>query len=419
MKKFILLILMFSIAWQSFSQQRITLQQCMESAIIKNPLHQQKGLNSESSELKLKDFEKDILPQVYINGKASYQSEVISLPFSIPNMDIPEMSKDQYRVSLDVQQAIYRGGLLNHQKNMESIDRALDELEVDKNLYHLKKDVKSMFFAIILLDEQKVILASYKDLLNAKAAELSALVEEGMILESNLQSIKAEQIQIEIQLNDMNIQRKYLLNNLEILTQLDLSNVVELVVENVNIDGQEHNRLEYDILSSQQQKLEYSKKLIDVQKKPMISAYASGGYGRPGFNYLSDEFDDFYTVGINLKWKILHWKKFDNQKKMIDINIRNIETIKQDFNLNIQMALNMVNADIDKYQNQLNSDPVFIKLRSSIADNSSKQLSEGVITTSRYIEELEKLNQARINQKLHEIQLYSSQLDYLNILGKL
>jgi outer membrane protein TolC len=418
-KKLMIIVGILSIGNMLFAQDKITLQECFESAIVHHPLYAQKMLKSEESALQVEDYKKDLLPQIYMNGKATYQNEVIGLNLQIPGMDIPELSKDQYRLSLDINQAIYRGGIYQKQKDLEAINQVLEQLEVDKNLYYIKKDVKSLFFSIILLDEQKSVLKSYQEQIDTKANELQAMVEEGLVLQTEKDALMAERIQVQQQISDIQIQRKALLTNLELLTKRDLSGIKELVITPVNLEGEEQNRLEYQMMIASQNKLEYSKNLIDAQKLPMISAFATGGYGRPGFNYLSDDFDDFLMVGVNLKWKILNWNKFNNKKKILDLNIQMIETQKKDFETNIQIILNQIQAEIDKIDSRIQSDPELIRLRKNVADNSSNQLNQGVITSSIYIDDLEKLNQAKINMKIHEIQLINTKLDYLNILGKL
>jgi outer membrane protein TolC len=418
-KKLMIIVGILSIGNMLFAQDKITLQECFESAIVHHPLYAQKMLKSEESALQVEDYKKDLLPQIYMNGKATYQNEVIGLNLQIPGMDIPELSKDQYRLSLDINQAIYRGGIYQKQKDLEAINQVLEQLEVDKNLYYIKKDVKSLFFSIILLDEQKSVLKSYQEQIDTKANELQAMVEEGLVLQTEKDALMAERIQVQQQISDIQIQRKALLTNLELLTKRDLSGIKELVITPVNLEVEEQNRLEYQMMIASQNKLEYSKNLIDAQKLPMISAFATGGYGRPGFNYLSDDFDDFLMVGVNLKWKILNWNKFNNKKKILDLNIQMIETQKKDFETNIQIILNQIQAEIDKIDSRIQSDPELIRLRKNVADNSSNQLNQGVITSSIYIDDLEKLNQAKINMKIHEIQLINTKLDYLNILGKL
>lgn len=419
MKRFIFIALVFVLAPNLYSQQKLTLEECFESAIVHHPLYAQKALQAEKSQLEKEQFRKDLLPQVTLSGRATYQSEVISLPIDIPQMAVPELSKDQYRLSLDINQAIYRGGIYDKQKELEHLDQILQQLDVDKNLYNLKNDVKALFFSIILIDHQKKIVLTYKDRVKAKLNEIESLVEEGVALKSAADRLKVEELSISQQLNELVIQRKALLQNLEQLTQLELSGNTELLISSVELAGMEQQRLEFQYLVATQRKLEFSKELIDARKLPMVSAFATGGYGRPGYNYLSDQFSDFWMVGINLQWKIFNWNRFNDQKKILDMNIHLIETQKDDFQLNITMALNKMMAEIEKMESLLNDDPEIIRLRKSIAENASNELNQGVITSSAYIDELQMLNQAEINMKIHEVQLINSKMDYLNILGKL
>lgn len=419
MKRILSLIIAFLVVSNLSAQKQISLQECFDFAVIHHPVYAQKALKAENSQIEVENYKKDLLPQIMLNGRATYQNEVISLPFDIPNMDIPEISKDQYKMTLDVNQAIYRGGIYQKQKNLEELQQILDQLEVDQNLYLIKNDVKNLFVTVVLLDEQKKIIESYETRLYAKEKEMQALIEEGAILETSIDRIKVELITAKQQKDEIAIKREALIQNLETLTGQELKGVIELSLSQPQIEDQEQKRLEFQYMLETQNKLEYSKNLIDAQKLPRVSAFAQGGYGRPGFNYLSDNFSEFWMVGLNFQWKILNWNKNNNQKQIMDLNIQVIETQKQDFERNIDMALNQMRADIKKWEVVLQSDPEVIRLRTNVAENASHQMNQGVITTSAYIDELQTLSQAEIDMKIHEIQLINSKLDYLNILGKL
>jgi len=172
-------------------------------------------------------------------------------------------------------------------------------------------------------------------------------------------------------------------------------------------------------MTATQQKLELSKKLIDAQKLPRLSAFAQGGYGRPGLNYLTNDFAGYWIVGVQFNWKIINWNQFNNQKKMNDILISSVEADKVNFERNVELALSRMRADIEKWNALLLRDPQLISLRKSVAENAGHELNQGIITTSAWVDELQQLTQAEIDMKIHEIQLINSKLDYLNIQGKL
>lgn len=417
--KNLLFIFSFLFAGTLMAQKQVSLDECLENARLHHPLFAQKALTIQESELQTEQYKKDLLPQLMVNGKATYQNEVISLPINIPNFDVPELSKDQYRLSLDVNQAIYRGGLYQKQKDLEELQEILDQLEVDRNLYLVKNDVKELFVNIILLDEQKKVIDTYLQRIAAKKQEMEAMVEEGVALNVSLDRLNIEEIKAQQQLGEIKIKRSALLENLELITQMDLSGEVELRVFPPQIQETQQQRLEYQLMNQTQIQLEQNKELIDVQKYPKLFAFAQGGVGRPGFNYLSDEISEFWMLGLQLQWSIFNWNRFNNDKKMMDIKIQMIDSQKQDFERSVEMALNQMKSEIDSWESLLVKDQEIIQLRKNVAENAANQLNEGVITTSAYIEEVQNLSQAELEMKIHEVQLINSQLSYLNILGKL
>ena len=157
----------------SYAQESrvISLQECMEQAVINHPLYKQHQLQADLKNLKMDNIKADLLPQLSVNGKATLQNEVIELPISLPGVSIPSMSKDQYRLSLDVNQALYRGGLNKYQNRLEQDNLLLADLTTDKELYGVKAQAKDLFFQIVLLEKQSQIVSSYKLVLESKLEE--------------------------------------------------------------------------------------------------------------------------------------------------------------------------------------------------------------------------------------------------------
>ena len=104
---------------------------------------------------------------------------------------------------------------------------------------------------------------------------------------------------------------------------------------------------------------------------------------------------------------------------MVDINKELIETQKQTFELNIQMALNQLQSEIEKQKALVNIDPEIIALRENVVKTAEAQFKNGTLSTTDYVVELQKLNQAKLSFELHQISLVNSQLAYIETLGKL
>lgn len=421
-KKELFTLIMLSFFALSFAQKprEISLQECMEQAVIQHPLYNQHQLQSQLNNLKLDNLSAELWPQISLNGKASLQNEVIELPISIPGISIPSVSKDQYRLSLDINQALYRGGMNKHQNSLEQNNMTIANTLIDKELYSVKIQTKNIFFQIVLIDKQRQILITYQEVLNSKYSEAQVLVDEGVALASLLDVLKIELLNIEQELYAIDFKRESLINNLNELTQMHLKNDITFSLPQIiELPTEQQNRFEYHLLSLQQQQLETSKGMLDVKNKPMLFAFVTAGVGRPGFNMLSNNFDDFYMIGLNLKWDLWDWNKTRTSKKMVDINKDLIESQKQNFELNIQLGLNQLQAEIEKQKSLVESDPEIIALHTQVLNTAEAQFKNGTLNSTDLIVEMQKLNQAKLNYELHQIGLINSKLMYIELLGKL
>jgi len=98
----------------------------------------------------------------------------------LAGVNLPSLSKDQYRLSMDLSQTIYRGGVTEYLKEMDLIALEIYNLTTDKELYEIKSVAKNYFFQILILDKQRQIVQSYQKLLNEKYKEIDVWVKEGM-----------------------------------------------------------------------------------------------------------------------------------------------------------------------------------------------------------------------------------------------
>jgi outer membrane protein TolC len=173
------------------------------------------------------------------------------------------------------------------------------------------------------------------------------------------------------------------------------------------------------MLSLQQQSLLKSQDLNYSQYLPRVYAYATAGYGRPGFNYLSDEFDDFYLVGLGLNWKIWNWQDGKKDREVLKINSQIIETQKESFDLNLQNSLTQYQQEMLKQQELVKQDEQMIQLQTNIVKTADHQLKNGSITSSAYVDELQKLRQYQMAMETHKIREKLAVVNYIWALGLL
>src|SRR5688572_33415704 len=107
MKCYVYLLATLGILWFStVDAQPLTLDEAYDLAVKNYPLSRQRDLVSKSGAYTIENISKGALPQLYVGGYATYQSEVTEFPAKLPNVDIAEIPKDQYKAYAEVTQPL-------------------------------------------------------------------------------------------------------------------------------------------------------------------------------------------------------------------------------------------------------------------------------------------------------------------------
>jgi len=402
---FLFMLPIFSIA-----QQTLTLEDCYVLVKKNYPLAKQTGLIQQKSSYEIGELNTGKLPKIDINAQATYQSDVIGFPATMPG--VQPMNKDQYRTTLDVNQLLYNGGKIDANAKLKEAQTKTQQQQVEVSLYQLKSRINQNYFSVLLLQEKKALLLSKKELLTSKIKEVKSGVQFGAILPSSEQVLEAEIIKINQQLTEIKFDTIKLLNNLSKLTFSEIDTETILIQPILFSNNTNETRPEIAFYDLQKEQLEYSKNLISKSNLPKINAFGQAGYGNPGLNMLDNSFQTFYIVGLKANWNVFDWGKTKTEKKVLDISKNIVSSEKETFELNIKMQLEEQDYEIKKIEQLLLSDAEIIQIREKVIKSSDAQLKNGVITTSEYLVEFTNLYEAQTNQKLHEIQLAFAKANY-------
>ena len=403
----------------------VTLEYCYKQAEKNWPLAQQKGLLDNSNELKIRNLNKNWLPQLNLNGNASLQSDVtklsIPLPAGIPPLESPELSKDWYKFTLDVSQSVYDGNITSYQKKLENWNLQVDQKNVQVELYAIKDRINQVYFSIFLFQQAEMVLKSNLDLLGSKLKEVEAGVKLGVQLASNADAIQAEMIRTEQKIAELQTDRSTAFKILSELVSVTIPESSFLLMPVVRITDftYENKRPEYELLNIRQERITLMKNMVTTQWNPKLSAFGQLGYGRPGFNFLSNDFTPFWIFGAKLTWNFYNWNRNKNEKKIYDIQNDIIRTQKETFDKNLRISSEREYGEIFKISGTILKDEEIIGLRGKITKTAISQLDNGVITSSDFIDRLNEETQAKLSYELHKIQLTQAKLSFLFTLGKL
>jgi outer membrane protein TolC len=425
MKKISLIALATVIALVSFAQQNqeLTLEYCYEKAERNHPLNRQFQLIDKATELKIENLNKNFLPDLDINGSAHYQSDVTKVSSVLPMSEfrIEPIDKDWYKLTLDLQQTIYDGGLNKKNKMLEQAEKHLQAQEARIEIYKMKDQVNKVYFNILSLQENRRILELHSEVLHQRMEEVDAAVENGALLQSDLDQLRAELIKIDRHIKELEIGMNASVKILSELTgeEMPEGTVYKLPSPEMKKNTGLRTRPEYALMDYEQLKLETLKELTTARDLPKVFGFGQLGYGRPGFDMLNNDFEEFYLVGLKLNWSLYGWGKTKNEKEILEISKEMIENRKRNFDRAINIRSEEQLSEIQKYRMFIEKDREILELREKVTATYEAQLRNGVITTADYLEQLNAESEARLNLKLNEIRLASAIIDYQTTNGNI
>lgn len=403
----LLLLTLFTGLWNA--QETLTLEETYAFAKQNYPLIKRHDLIAKTKQYNIENTSKGWLPQINVIGQATYQNEVIQLPISLPNMTIEPLSKDQYKVFADVQQTIYDGGMIANQKKMAEINSEIEMQKTAVETDKLEERINQIYFGALQMDEQiQQVELTRTDIQNA-LTKAEAQLKYGVILRSNVDVLKAQLINLEQKQIELQTVKKSFLDMLSVFINRNLDENTQLQKpERILVENQ-NNRPELKLFDLQKQALEQQKSIINSKNLPKLGLFGQGGYGKPGFNMLKNEFDQFYIGGVRLNIPISGFYTKKNDLALLDIQQQEVEVQRENFLFNQQFQTLQNNNELDKIQKLIDKDSELIALRESIKKASLAQLENGVITTSDYLREVNELDRARNQKILHEIQYLLTQ----------
>jgi outer membrane protein TolC len=397
----------------------LTLDSCYKMAVANNPLSRQALLYEEAYQLQESVLSINYRPQVSVGGQLSWQSDVTALPNSIPNINIPTLDNDSYKLNLEVNQLIWDGGMTKKQKALEKAGLLASLQSVEAENYRLRETVNQLYFSILIIRENEKLLKLSMSEVQSKLGRIRAGVANGTILQSNADVLDAEIIKIGQSLTELAHSRAAAINRLGELTGQSYGPGLELVQPEFDSLPELNTQLrpEYHLLELQQDKINTQQEMTGLKLMPRISAFGTLGYGKPGLNMLSNQFDAYALAGARFSWTFWNWNQHRKEFRILGIQQDIIETQKESFERNQRILLYNLKQEILKIENLIAADHRILKLRESVAKSAGAQLDQGVITSSEFLTEQNARTQSRLNMSLHKIQLQYARLNYITAMG--
>lgn len=394
----------------------LTLQQCYTLAEANYPLTRQRGLIAKTEAYTIDNLSKGIYPQLAVSGSGTYQSAITTI--SIPGYNIPTATKDQYKIYGEVSQTLTDFGINHQKKQISRTDAAIQEENLNTQLYALRDRINQLFFGVLLIDGQLEQNDLSKANIQTGIDKVQAAIANGTDFHSSLNKLQAELLTTDQHTIELRASRRAYTDMLGLFVDRPLDDSTRLLTPDVPELSDSINRPEVRSYDLQAQSYRDQQRLTRLNLFPELSAFFQGGYGKPSpVNFLSTDWSPYYITGFRLSWNIGGLYTYRKDRLTSRNNEEMVGAERNTFLFNTQLTLHQESADIRRYRALVASDDDIIRLRQSVTKTSAAQLENGVLSVNDYLLDVNAEAQSRQDRVVHQVQLLISQYDHKTTSG--
>lgn len=392
-----------------------SLEECRHLAREHYPEIRQYDLIAQTEQYNLSNAARAWIPQVTLSGQATYQSATPTYPeafntiLQANGVEMAGVSKDQYKVAVDVSQHIWDGGKSKADKAIAEAEAEEQRSRVDVSLYDLQSRVDNLYFGILLLDERKAQTEALIEVLASNLARLQTYYKNGVAMQADVDAVEAELLTARQSLGQVESSRASYRRMLEIFIGQPLAadNLERPAMQ--LLQSRTSARPELALFEAQESKLEAQRKAINASLMPRFSAFAQGYYGYPGLDMFKSMVSSAWTpnaiIGVRMSWNIgaLYTKK--NNLEKLNAAEKQIAVQRDVFLFNTQMQITQDDGEITRLRQAIADDSRIVELRRRVRMAAESQLENGVIDATDLLRKITDETSASLARSTHEIEL--------------
>jgi outer membrane protein TolC len=342
----------------------------------------------------------------------------------IPNVSIPSPPHDTYDAHLGAQQSIF-DPTLSPRRNEERAQLAESQAQTRTTLFGLRQEVDEAFFSAALLQQRGAAIDAAIVDLSARLSETVKRLKEGAALPADTAAIAATLLQRDQDRLQLQADRTAALARLSDLVGRPIDPKEALVVGDYGAEMASvtaaldtlRERPEYEQFAATRRRLEAQDAIATAQTKPKVSAFGRLGYGRPGLDMLSRDFQTYWLAGLQVQWTPWNWGTTNRDKQVSQLQQEIVETNEQAFTRALRRNVQQFAATAAQLDSALTLDDRIVALRETIDRETRVKLGEGVVTAAEYVDKSTDLLTARLTRIQHHIALAQARATFLSTLG--
>lgn len=397
---------------------QVTIEQCVNLAQENYPLIKKYDLLNSLNEINLSDINKSWLPQISVYAQGNVQNATPSFPDRLSGMlkqmgtDISGLNEWQYKIGADLNQTIWDGGSSKARREIERTQHAEKQAALDVQLYAVKERVESLFFGILLIDEQAKQIKASIDLLQDNLQKLRSMLKNGIAMQCDADMVEAQYLATSQQL----IQARSMAESYRRLLEIYIGESLagrELIMPDAVIPGDlVPNRPEQKLFNAQLLANDALRNNITSSIMPQIGLFAQAYYGYPGYDYFENMMNrnpSFNILaGVKISWNIGAFYTKKNSSQKLKLAAGEISADRETFLFNTSLETQSQVDNINELKAVIKEDDRIVELRANVRRAAESQLDNGTIDATALLTKITDEKQARLNAAYHEIQLLQS-----------
>lgn len=403
---------------------QVTVDECVASARENYPLIRKYDLLHRMKEVNLSEINKSWLPRISVYGQGSVQNEMPSFPESLSGMlsqagsAISGLDEWQYKVGADVSQTLWDGGAARTRRRIEEAEDAERQAALEVQLYAIRERVESLFFGVLLVEEQVKQTRTMLTLLQSNLDKLQSMRENGTALQSDVDMVEAEYLSTVQQLTRAESASRSYRRMLELFTGKSLEGQALVKPEGALPPDLMTNRPELRYFDTQVQAREAREESITTNTMPTVGLFAQAYYGYPGFDYFESMMkrNPSFNVlaGVRVSWNIGAFYTKKSNRQQLRLAARDISVERDVFLFNNNLEAQSRLDHVKELKAIMKENDRIVELRVNVRKAAESQLDNGVIDATALLMKLTDERQARLTAAYHEVEFLQSiyQLKY-------
>lgn len=399
---------------EAHSDSATTLDELLKDAREHHPSLAKKPLLDQSRDLERSRLSGAYYPQLSLGGQATWQSEVTEVGVAVPGVSISPPPKDQYRVTLDLQQSIWDGGVTADQKEVVDKRTNVEREKANLEWYQVRDNVVGLYFNGVVQQELEAQAKTLDAYLETLIEKTELLVEEGLATERDALLLKARQLEAKQAEIDAAQTLEGVRKGLEELTGHPLLSGEEFAAppEECSVLSQRRpspgtvQRPELALLDAQSELTTAQEALSRAGDRPRLGAFATAGYGRPGLNFLNDQFEFYFVGGVQLKVPLsyLYTGTHRTGDRQLAVQRSLISREREAVMTRVNLEYDKVAAEFLRLKAAADLDADLIRVRQGAREQTELQVELGTSSTSDLVDDLTREARAQSREVVHRAQ---------------